>query len=208
MDPTSIVEDTERTRFCPQTDGQFVEAVGIIKMILLTHWPLGVVVVILKVKFANTLQMKFRYTFCAIAFRWMPQNTSADKSTLVQVMACCLMATSHYLNQYWPRSFLPYGVSMLQLVKCCLAQSSIVTGKSYQKCSWPAPNSSPKECRSTILPWIVWPETCSSFLGSCLCLVLLWTARWSWRNGHRSGYPANDHSRGCTRWRKLYAEND
>ena len=23
-------------------------------------------------------------------------------STLVQVMACCLMATSHYLNQYWP----------------------------------------------------------------------------------------------------------
>ena len=22
LDPTSIVEDTERTRFCPQTDGQ------------------------------------------------------------------------------------------------------------------------------------------------------------------------------------------
>ena len=22
MDPTSIVDDTERTRFCPQTDGQ------------------------------------------------------------------------------------------------------------------------------------------------------------------------------------------
>ena len=31
------------------------------------------------------------------------------KSTLVQVMACCLMAASHDLNQCWPSFMSPYG---------------------------------------------------------------------------------------------------
>ena len=30
-----------------------------------------------------------------------------DKSTLVQLIAWCCQATSHYLNQYWPRSMSP-----------------------------------------------------------------------------------------------------
>ena len=47
--------------------------------------------------------------------RWMPQNTV--KSTLVQVMASCHQATRHYLNQYWPRSMLPYGIIRPQWVK-------------------------------------------------------------------------------------------
>ena len=34
-----------------------------------------------------------------------------DKSTLVQVMAWCHQATSHYLSQCWPRSVSPYGVT-------------------------------------------------------------------------------------------------
>ena len=34
-----------------------------------------------------------------------------DKSTLVQVMAWCRQATSHYLNQCWPRSPTPYGIT-------------------------------------------------------------------------------------------------
>ena len=38
------------------------------------------------------------------------------KSTLVQVMAWCHQATSHYLNQCWPRSMSPYGVTMPQWV--------------------------------------------------------------------------------------------
>ena len=38
------------------------------------------------------------------ASRWMPQDNIDDESALVQVMACCLMATSHYLNQCWPSS--------------------------------------------------------------------------------------------------------
>ena len=35
--------------------------------------------------------------------RWMPQDLT-EKSTLVQLMAWCHQATSHYLSQYWPRS--------------------------------------------------------------------------------------------------------
>ena len=39
-----------------------------------------------------------------------------DKSTLVQVMAWCRQATSHYLNQCRPRSPTPYGVTGPQWV--------------------------------------------------------------------------------------------
>ena len=35
----------------------------------------------------------------AIAFRWMVQDATDDKSTLAQVMAWCFQATSHYLDQ-------------------------------------------------------------------------------------------------------------
>ena len=49
--------------------------------------------------------------------RWMPQNLTDDKLTLVQVMAWCRQATSHYLNQCWPRSPTPYGITRPQWVK-------------------------------------------------------------------------------------------
>ena len=42
--------------------------------------------------------------------RWMPLDLADDKSTLVQVMAWCRQATSHYLSQCWPRPMLPYGI--------------------------------------------------------------------------------------------------
>ena len=48
---------------------------------------------------------------CNIALRWMPLDLTNDKSTLVQVMAWCHHTTSHYLNQCWPRSLPPYGVT-------------------------------------------------------------------------------------------------
>ena len=50
------------------------------------------------------LQIKFMSTFCGIAHMWIPHNTFDNKSTLVQVMACCHQATSHYLSQCWPKS--------------------------------------------------------------------------------------------------------
>ena len=44
-------------------------------------------------------------------------DLSDDESTLVKVMAWCHQATSHYLNQCWPRSVSSYGVTKLQWVK-------------------------------------------------------------------------------------------
>ena len=49
--------------------------------------------------------------------RWIPQDLTDNKSTLVQVMAWCHQATSHYLSQCWPRSVSPYGVTRPQWVK-------------------------------------------------------------------------------------------
>ena len=58
---------------------------------------------------------------CETALRSMPQNPSDDKSTLVQVMAWCRQAASHYLTQCCPRSLSPYGVTRPQWVKYKLA---------------------------------------------------------------------------------------
>ena len=48
---------------------------------------------------------------CKIAILWMSLDFTDDQSTLVQVMAWCRQAASHYLSQCWPRSLLPYGVT-------------------------------------------------------------------------------------------------
>ena len=55
------------------------------------------------VSFEQMLQIKFMGTPCEITLRRMPQYTFEDKSILVQVMACCHLAISHYLSQCWPR---------------------------------------------------------------------------------------------------------
>ena len=51
---------------------------------------------------------------CEIALIWMSLDFTDDQSTLVQVMAWCRQATSHYLSQCWPRSLSPYGVTRPQ----------------------------------------------------------------------------------------------
>ena len=48
---------------------------------------------------------------CEIDLIWMSQDFTDDQSTLVQVMAWCRQATSHYLSQCWPRSLPPNGVT-------------------------------------------------------------------------------------------------
>ena len=50
------------------------------------------------------------------ALQWMPQDLTDDKSTLVQVMAWCRQAASHYLSQCLPRYMSPYGVPRPQWV--------------------------------------------------------------------------------------------
>ena len=49
-----------------------------------------------------------------IALRRMPQGFTDDKSTLVQVMAWCHQATSHYLSQCWPRSMSPNWIAFVK----------------------------------------------------------------------------------------------
>ena len=65
-------------------------------------------------------QLYFSYWYLQIffynVFSWM-QWRRTDKSTLVQVMAWCRQVTNYYLNQYWPRSMSPYGVTRPQWVK-------------------------------------------------------------------------------------------
>ena len=53
---------------------------------------------------------------CEIALIWMSLDFTDDQSTLVQVMAWCGQATSHYLSQCWPRSLSPYGLTRPQWV--------------------------------------------------------------------------------------------
>ena len=84
----------------------------------LTHWPLGDFSLNLrKVIFKLILVNGGWGISYEIALRWMPQDLTDDKSTLVQVMAWCLQATSHYLSQCWPRSTSPNGVTRHQWVK-------------------------------------------------------------------------------------------
>ena len=54
--------------------------------------------------------------FCEIAIRWMPKHLTDHYSTLVQVMAWCRQATSHYLSQCWLRSLSPCDVTRPQWV--------------------------------------------------------------------------------------------
>ena len=64
----------------------------------------------------------------------MVADLTDDKSTLVQVMAWCRQATSHYLNQCWPSFLSPYGVTRPQWVnlswprpaECHMAQNNLV----------------------------------------------------------------------------------
>ena len=48
---------------------------------------------------------------CEIALMWMPQDLTDDLSILVQVMAWCRQATSHYLSQCQPKSISPYYIT-------------------------------------------------------------------------------------------------
>ena len=66
-----------------------------------------------------------------IALRWMPLHLT-DKSTLVQVMAWCHQATSHYLSQCWPRSLSPYDVTRPQWVNTQKPLHTLPSRKSFR----------------------------------------------------------------------------
>ena len=56
---------------------------------------------------------------CEIAIISMSLNFTDDQSTLVQVMAWCLHATSHYLSQCWHRFLSPFAATRPQWVNAC-----------------------------------------------------------------------------------------
>ena len=66
----------------------------------------------------------------------MPQDFTDVKSTLVQVMAWCRQATSHYLNQCWPRSSMPYGVTRPQWVNTIMVAWLLMTWQSKETLSY------------------------------------------------------------------------
>ena len=84
---------------------------------LLTHWPLGNLNEIFRhVIFRQNLVVGGWGISCEIALVWMSLDFTDDQSKLVQVMAWCRQATSHYMDQCWTRSLPPYGVTRPQWV--------------------------------------------------------------------------------------------
>ena len=78
--------------------------------------PSGDVVMILRLTVKNISWI----THCEIALHWMPQNLTYYQSTLIQVMAWCRQATSHYLRQCWPRSMSLYCSNSSLLSFMCM----------------------------------------------------------------------------------------
>ena len=64
----------------------------------------------------HMLKINFMGNSCDISLGWMPHNTLDDKSVLAQVVAWCCQATSHYMNQCWPRYISKCGITRLQWV--------------------------------------------------------------------------------------------
>ena len=108
-------------------------------------------------------------------FSWMQWRLTDDKSTLVQVMAWCHQAISHYLNQCWPRSISPYGITRPQWVKWywwSWKPHSVTLSSNHgsaQDCS----NSSAlimellQTCNKPSIYWLIWllAELCWHKLG-------------------------------------------
>ena len=81
----------------------------------LTHWPLGDLTDNLVNNFqANSSDWWPTYLLRKYPKMNAPQDLFDNKSTLIQVMACCRQAAIHYLRQCCPRSLSPYGVTRPQ----------------------------------------------------------------------------------------------
>ena len=101
----------------------------------------------------------------------MPQDLTDDKSTLVQVMAWYREATSHYLNQCWPRSPTPYGVTRPQWVNS-LRSSDVIwpyssgsTLAQVMACSLMAPSHYLNQCW-LIINEALWHSREGNFTGN------------------------------------------
>ena len=57
-----------------------------------------------------------------IVVMWIEKNLTDDESMMVQEMAWCHQATSHYQNQCLPRFMSPYGIIRPQSIKKCFLE--------------------------------------------------------------------------------------
>ena len=86
---------------------------GSTQHISLTHWPLGDLDAILELQF-SILFCGLLSSYCLII---MPWDECHGTSLMTSQGRCCRQATSHYLNQCWPSSMSPYGITRPQWVK-------------------------------------------------------------------------------------------
>ena len=91
-----------------------------VQQTMLTHWSQGHLNKISDEVIFNPILMIEGWGISSeIALRWLSLDPADGKSTLVQVMAWCHQASSHYLSQCWPRFLLPYHTTRQQWVKPC-----------------------------------------------------------------------------------------
>ena len=97
----------------------------------------------------------------------MSLDFTDDQSTLVQVMVWCRQATSHYLNQCWPRSLSLYGGTMSQWVN---SKHTFVT--------WMM------QCVKSLRVWYIYEALKSSFIHIVPCRLfyakLLYELMWDY----------------------------
>ena len=123
-----------------------------------------------------------------IALRWMPQDLTDDKSTLVQVMTWCHQATSHYLSQCWPRSLSPNGITRPQWVNdvfvhyCSGSAGASVVAHGvalplYRDCFLDLRLFNSPDLRRLVLCYCCQAWTLETVLGGNTALPRWWTAR-------------------------------
>ena len=99
----------------------------------------------------------------------MPQDLSDDKSTLVQVVAWCRQATSHYLSQCWPSSMSPYGITRPQWVKLLLklGHGWVITSHCFTWMWW-------------LIHALVMANLCQLKSTSCVSSIMCGDICWVW----------------------------
>ena len=115
---------------------------------------------------------------CKIALILMLLDFTDDQSTLVQVMAWCRQATSHYLSQCWPRSLLQYGVNRPEWVLKMKSKHQILKIAYWNK------------------KWICWEiiTVFSTMPPNAVTSPLLMHTIVHWRNGWPGPRPTKDKS--------------
>ena len=134
--------------------------------------------ILLEFKISN-FQANFndgRSISCEMVRRWMSMDLTGDESTLVQVMAWCRQATSHYLNQCWLSYMTSYGVTRPQWVKIWVFPK-IGSAQSIVRSLWPSKAIWRRRSGSTLAQIMVcWLTTPSYYLNQYQLLIgeVLW----------------------------------